>query len=437
MAAGIGLSNIAKSQDLLKRIAFCLFALFLYRVGCFIPIPGLDPDVIAAIAKRGSSNGLLGMFDMFAGGALSRMTIFALNIMPYISSSIIMQLMTVMSPELARLKKDGGITGRAKINQYTRWLTVFIATIQAYAISSYLMSMTPSPVLIGGLFPFVSVPTLVGGTLFVVWLGDQITNKGVGNGTSLIIFAGIVASMPAEIGNLFVMGREGVVPVQTILFVMALSVFVMIFVVFMERAQRKIPIHYPQRRNMASGAYSGEGSHMPLKINPVGVMPPIFAYALMSLPITIANFFTPDSDSIFAEFLAYFRGGGVLFNAVLAALIVVFAFVYAAIVIDPDETAENLKKAGGFIPGVRPGKATSEYIDYVVTRLTCLGSAYLVLICMLPDFVFHHFGVRFLFGGTGLLIIVGVTMDTVTQIYTHAISHQYRGVLRKAMRRKQ
>lgn len=432
---GFSFDSIAKASDLKSRLIFTILALFVYRIGTYIPLPGLDPAIIEELASRHlTSGGILNMFNMFSGGALSRMTIFALNLMPYISASIIIQLFTVISPTLEALKKEGE-SGRRKMNQYTRYLTIFIAGFQAYGISLFLLNTPGTPVVIGSLFPVIAVPSLVCGTLYLVWLGEQITSRGVGNGSSLLIFAGIVANMPASIAHVLEMGRAGAISLFSVIMIFALAVGVIMFVVFMERAQRRVPISYPQRQAMMMKTGNQATNHLPLKINSAGVIPPIFGYTLISLPLTIATFAHTDNE-IIRSILDIFSRGGVIFSLVLVALIIFFSFFYTAVVFNPTETADNLKKAGGFIPGVRPGQATADYLDYILTRLTVVGALYMSLVCILPDFVYSKFGVRFLFGGTGVLIIVGVTIDTITQIYTHLLSHQYRGVLKKMEKKR-
>ena len=431
---GLSFEALSKASDLQKRLLFTILALFVYRIGTYVPLPGIDPVIMAEIANRHlTGNGFLGTFNMFSGGALSRMTIFALNLMPYISSSIIIQLFTMISPTLEALKKEGEM-GRKKINQYTRYLTIFVAGFQAYTMSLVLMKMEHGPVVIGSLFPIIAVPSLVCGTLFLVWLGEQMTSRGVGNGSSLLIFAGIVANMPASIADIFEMGRAGALSIFSVLMIFAVALAVIVFVVYMERAQRKVTINYPQRQAMMAqgNMTAGGGSHLPLKINSAGVIPPIFAYSLMSLPIMLAGFAQVSENDIFRDILDFFMRGGIGGSLVLTALIVFFSFFYTAVVFNPTETADNLKKAGGYIPGVRPGNATAEYLDYILTRLTTVGALYMSFVCLVPDIMRAKFGVHFLFGGTGILIIVGVTIDTISQIYTHMLSHQYRGVLRKA-----
>ncbi|MDR1982818.1 MAG: preprotein translocase subunit SecY [Holosporaceae bacterium] len=431
---GLSLESFSKASDLQKRLLFTVLALFVYRIGTYIPLPGLNPVAIAELANRHiSGSGLLGTFNAFSGGALSRMTIFALNLMPYISSSIIIQLFTMVSPTLEALKKEGE-TGRKKISQYTKYLTIFIAGIQSYGISIYLMNSSGNTVVIGSIFPVIAVPSLVCGTLFLVWLGEQITSRGVGNGSSLLIFSGIVANMPTGIANILELGRAGALSVPSVVIIFALAIAVIIFVVYMERAQRRVTINYPQRQAMMAQGKNIDANHLPLKINSAGVIPPIFAYALLSIPLMLADF-VKDADSEFIKsFVGFFTRGGVVFSLVLGVMIVFFSFFYTAIVFNPTETADNLKKAGGFIPGVRPGQATADYLDYILTRLTTVGAIYMTFVCILPDIIKAKFGVHFIFGGTGILIIVGVTMDTISQIYTHILSHQYRGVLKKIER---
>ncbi|MDR1551576.1 MAG: preprotein translocase subunit SecY [Holosporaceae bacterium] len=434
----VSLEAFSKATDLKKRILFAILALFVYRIGTYIPLPGLDPGAVSELANRYlHGSGLLWMINLFSGGALSRMTIFALNLMPYISSSIIIQLFTMVSPTLEALKKEGE-SGRRKIHQYTKYLTIFIASFQAYGISILLMGAEGNPVVIGGLFPVIAVPSLVCGTLFLVWLGEQITSRGVGNGSSLLIFAGIVANMPASVANIFELGRAGALSVFSVIVIFSVAFAVIVFVVFVERAQRKVTISYPQRQAMIGQGMFGEGNHMPLKINSSGVIPPIFAYSLLSIPLMLlGNLVSKNTENEYLHaFIEFFDRGGPLFSLLLVGLIIFFSFFYTAIVFNPTETADNLKKAGGFIPGVRPGQATADYLDYILTRLTTVGALYMSFVCILPDIMNAKFGVHFLFGGTGILIIVGVTMDTVSQVYTHILSHQYRGVLKRMDRRK-
>ena len=429
---GLSLDTFSKASDLQKRLLFTIMALFVYRIGTYIPLPGLDPVAIADLANRYvHGNGILGTINMFSGGALSRMTIFALNLMPYISSSIIIQLMTMVSPTLEALKKEGE-TGRKKIHQYTKYLTIFVASFQAWGISLVLMNMENSPVVIGGLFPVISIPCIVCGTLFLVWLGEQMTSRGVGNGSSLLIFAGIVANMPASIINVLEQGRAGALSTFAVVTIFAIGLAVIAFVCYIERAQRRISINYPQRQAMrAQGRMMDSANHLPLKINSAGVIPPIFAYALMSLPFALASFVGQDNEYVSA-FVEFFNRESISFSLVLVGMIVFFSFFYTAVVFNPTETADNLKKAGGFIPGVRPGKATAEYLDYILTRLTTVGALYMSFVCLIPTFVKSQFNVDFIFGGTGILIVVGVTIDTISQIYTHVSMQHMKEVYNEA-----
>ncbi|MBV8888269.1 MAG: preprotein translocase subunit SecY [Alphaproteobacteria bacterium] len=434
LAASINFSAFSKATELKSRIWFTLGALVIYRLGTYIPIPGIDPGILQNIFSR-NAGGILGMFDMFSGGALGRMTIFALNIMPYISASIIIQLLTAVSPTLETLKKEGE-SGRKKLNQYTRYGTVLLAAVQAYGIAVGLEGMragTQSAVLDPGLFfRLVTVVTLVGGTVFLMWLGEQITARGVGNGISLIIFAGIVANLPHALASTLELGRTGAISTVFIIIFLAMSVLVVAFIVFMERAQRRILVQYPKRQqgNRMSG---GESSHLPLKINTSGVIPPIFASSLLLLPATIANFqANGQSFGWLGQITSFLGHGQPAYMALYVGLIVFFCFFYTAIVFNPTETADNLRKYGGFIPGIRPGKNTADYLDYVLTRLTVLGAAYLSVVCILPEFLISQYSVPFYFGGTSLLIVVSVTMDTVAQIHSHLLAHQYEGLIKKA-----
>jgi preprotein translocase subunit SecY len=434
LAASINFSAFTKATELKSRIWFTLGALVVYRLGTYIPIPGIDPAILHDIFAR-NAGGILGMFDMFSGGALGRMTIFALNIMPYISSSIIIQLLTAVSPTLEALKKEGE-SGRKKLNQYTRFGTVLLAAVQAYGIAIGLEGMhsgAASAVLDPGLFfRLVTVVTLVGGTVFLMWLGEQITARGVGNGISLIIFAGIVANLPHALASTLELGRTGAISTFFIIVFLVVSIGVVAFIVFMERAQRRILIQYPKRQS-GNKMFGGEASHLPLKINTSGVIPPIFASSLLLLPATVANF-QANGQSLgwFGEITAYLAHGRPLYMALYIGLIVFFCFFYTAIVFNPTETADNLRKYGGFIPGIRPGKNTADYLDYVLTRLTVVGAAYLAAVCILPEILISEYSVPFYFGGTSLLIVVSVTMDTVAQIHSHLLAHQYEGLIRRA-----
>ena len=434
LAANINFSAFSKATELKNRIWFTLGALVIYRLGTYIPIPGIDPTILSEIFSR-NAGGILGMFDMFSGGALGRMTIFALNIMPYISASIIVQLLTAVSPQLEALKKEGE-SGRKKINQYTRFGTVGLAAVQAYGIAVGLEGLRGgggSAVVDPGMFfRLVTVITLTGGTVFLMWLGEQITARGVGNGISLIIFAGIVANLPHALVALLELGRTGAISTITIIIFFIMSIAVIGFIVFMERAQRRILVQYPKRQQ-GNKMFGGEASHLPLKLNTSGVIPPIFASSLLLLPATLASFNAAEGGTgIIADITSYVAHGKPLYMLLYVALIVFFSFFYTAIVFNPVETADNLKKYGGFIPGIRPGKNTSDYLDYVLTRLTVIGSAYLAIVCILPEFLISEYSVPFYFGGTSLLIVVSVTMDTVAQIHSHLLAHQYEGLIKKS-----
>ncbi len=434
LAASINFSAFAKASELKSRIWFTLGALVIYRLGTYIPIPGIDPAILQDLFSR-NAGGILGMFDMFSGGALGRMTIFALNIMPYISASIIIQLLTAVSPTLEALKKEGE-SGRKKLNQYTRFGTVLLAAVQSYGIAVGLEGMradTQSAVIDPGLFfRLVTVVTLTSGTVFLMWLGEQITARGIGNGISLIIMAGIVANLPHALASTLELGRTGAISTVFIIIFLAMSVGVVGFIVFMERAQRRILVQYPKRQ-VGNKMFGGEASHLPLKINTSGVIPPIFASSLLLLPATVANFETKgQSYGWLGEITAYLAHGTPLYMILYVSLICFFCFFYTAIVFNPTETADNLRKYGGFIPGIRPGKNTADYLDYVLTRLTVVGAAYLSAVCILPEILISEYSVPFYFGGTSLLIVVSVTMDTVAQIHSHLLAHQYEGLIKKA-----
>jgi preprotein translocase subunit SecY len=432
LAASINLGAFAKATELKKRIWFTLGALIIYRLGTYIPVPGIDPAVLADIFRQ-QQGGILGMFDMFSGGALGRMTIFALNIMPYISASIIMQLMTAVSPQLEALKKEGE-SGRKKINQYTRYGTVLLAAFQAFGIAAGLEGMnssTGAAVIDPGLFFRIStVITLTGGTMFLMWLGEQITARGVGNGVSLIIFSGIVANLPHALAATLELGRTGALSSALIIAILLGSVGTIYLMVFFERAQRRIIVQYPKRQ-VGNKMFGGESSHMPLKLNTAGVIPPIFASSLLLLPLTVANFGANSGPEWLQEITARLAHGQPLYIIFYVGMILFFSFFYTAIVFNPAETADNLKKYGGFIPGIRPGKNTADYLDFVLTRLTVIGATYLAVICVLPEALISYFSVPFYFGGTSLLIVVSVTMDTVAQIHSHLLAHQYEGLIKK------
>jgi len=429
LAANINLSAFAKADELKRRIWFTLGALLVYRFGTYIPLPGVNVEQLAQIFKQ-SQTGILGMFNMFAGGAVGQMAIFALNIMPYISASIIIQLMTTVSPHLEQLKKEGE-QGRKTINQYTRYGTVILAALQAYGIAVGLEGGTNLVDAPGWFFRLTTVITLVGGTVFLMWLGEQITARGVGNGISLIIFAGIVANLPTALAGLLELGRTGVFSSAIIVGLFGMAVVVIAFIVFMERAQRRLLIQYPKRQ-MGNRMFQGDSSHLPLKLNSAGVIPPIFASSLLLLPTTAAAFSQGSGPGWLTDVTALLGRGQPLFLLLYISMIVFFAFFYTAIVFNPEDTADNLKKYGGFIPGIRPGERTAKYIDYVLTRITVAGAAYLALVCLLPELLISKLAVPFYFGGTSLLIVVSVTMDTVAQVQSHLLAHQYEGLIKKS-----
>ena len=431
LASSFNLGVFSKATELKKRIMFTLLALVVYRLGTWIPVPGIDAQALADVFKS-SGGGVLGMFDMFAGGALSRMTIFALNIMPYISASIIMQLMTTVSPTLEAVKKEGE-QGRKRINQYTRYLTVLIATFQAYGIAVGLESMGGGSSVIdpGLFFRATTVITLVGGTMFLMWLGEQITARGVGNGISLIIFAGIVANLPMALAGTLELGRTGALSAAFIIILLVGAVAIISFIVFIERAQRRILVQYPKRQQ-GNRMYGGESSHLPLKINTSGVIPPIFASSILLMPVTAISFMSGSGPEWLSTASALLGHGQPLYLGLYVLLIVFFAFFYTAVVFNPADTADNLKKNGGFIPGIRPGKNTADYFDHVLSRLTVVGAAYLAAISVLPEILIAKYQAPFYFGGTSLLIVVTVTMDTVGQIQSHLLAHQYEGLIKKA-----
>jgi len=429
LAANLNFSALAKASELKQRIWFTLGALLVYRLGTYIPLPGIDPSAWEQIFRT-QAGGILGMFNMFAGGGINRMAIFALNIMPYISASIIIQLMTTVSPTLENLKKEGE-SGRKIMNQYTRYLTVVLAAFQAYGIAMGLES-AGSVVSDPGMFFRISTTiTLTGGTIFLMWLGEQITARGIGNGISLIILAGIVAELPAALVGMFELGRQGALSTGLILAVMVMAVAVIAFIVFMERAQRRLLIQYPKRQ-VGNRMFEGQSSHLPLKLNTSGVIPPIFASSLLLLPATVANFNAGQGSEWLTIITTQLGHGRPLFLLLYVGLIVFFAFFYTAIVFNPTETADNLKKHGGFIPGIRPGERTAEYIDYVLSRITVVGAGYLAIVCLIPEILISYAAVPFYFGGTSLLIVVSVTMDTVAQIQGYLLAHQYEGLIKKS-----
>ena len=433
LAANFNLGAFKKAPELKKRIWFTLGALIIYRLGTYIPLPGIDSAIMQDIFAQ-QAGGIIGMMDVFAGGALSRMSIFALNIMPYISAAIIMQLMQAVSPKLEQLKKEGE-AGRKKINQYTRYGTVLLAAFQAYGLAAGLEGMRGSQgsaVLDPGIFFRISVViTLVGGTVFLMWLGEQVTQRGVGNGISLIIFAGIVAALPSALAGTLELGRTGALSTVAIIGFLVLSIAVIMTIVFVERAQRRIIVQYPKRQ-VGNRMFGGENSHLPLKLNTSGVIPPIFASSLLLLPLTVTNFSGGQGPEWLNMINALLGRGQPLFLIIYVSLIVFFAFFYTAIVFNPQETAENLRQYGGFIPGIRPGKNTADYLDHVLTRLTVVGAFYLSIVCIIPEWLISQFAVPFYFGGTSLLIVVTVTMDTVGQVHSHLLAHQYEGLIKRS-----
>ena len=434
LASNINFGAFAKATELKKRLWFTLGVLIVYRLGTYVPLPGIDPSVLAGVVQGQAQGGIMGMFNMLSGGALQRMTIFALNVMPYISASIIIQLMTTISPRLEELKKEGE-QGRKKINQYTRYGTVLLAAVQGYGIAIWLETAASggsSAAIDPGLFfRFTTVVTLVGGTLFLMWLGEQITARGIGNGVSLIIFAGIVAQLPTALASTLELGRTGALSGIVIFGVLVMAVAVITAIVFMERAQRRLIVQYPKRQ-MGNKMVQGDTSHLPLKLNTSGVIPPIFASSLLLMPATVAGFAAQGGPEWMTTVTTLLGHGKPLYMILYAAGIIFFAFFYTAIVFNPQDTADNLKKHGGFLPGIRPGQRTAEHIDYVLTRLTLVGAIYLTVICLLPEFLMAKLALPFYFGGTSLLIVVNVTMDTVAQVHSHLLAHQYEGLIKKA-----
>jgi preprotein translocase subunit SecY len=434
LAANLNVGAFQKATDLHKRLWFTIGALIMYRLGTYIPIPGIDAAYFAK-AFQGQAQGVLGMFNMFSGGAVQRMAVFALNVMPYISASIIVQLMGTIYPPWEKLRKEGGEAGRKQLNQYTRYLAVVLALGQSFAISMGLQN-SPGVVDDPGL-PFVvsTVVTLTGGTLFMMWLGEQITARGVGNGISLIIFAGIAAGLPNLTMQLLSMVRTGSLGGGVLLFIAVMSVAVVAFIVFVERAQRRLLVQYPKRQ-VGNRMFGGESSFLPLKVNTAGVIPPIFASSLLLLPTTAMGFLATANLPSWAQWLpgavGQLQHGRPLFMLLYGLLIIFFCFFYTSVVFNPEETAENLRKYGGFLPGIRPGKRTAEYMDYVLTRLTVIGAAYIAVVCLLPEALMAKIGGSLYFGGTSILIVVTVTMDTVAQIQSYLLAHQYEGLIKKS-----
>ncbi|MEM1064604.1 MAG: preprotein translocase subunit SecY [Pseudomonadota bacterium] len=432
MAANVSWSTLGKATELRQRIFFTIGLLIVYRIGTYIPVPGIDGNELRAFMEQAAA-GLGGVLNMFTGGAISRMGIFALGIMPYISASIIVQLLAAMVPSLQQLKKEGE-QGRMKINQYTRYGTVFLATFQAYGLAVSLESggLVTDP---GWFFRVACVITLVGGTMFLMWLGEQITARGVGNGISLIIFVGIIAELPGAFAQFFESGRSGALSTPVILGVTGMLIATLIFVVFMERALRKIHIQYP-RRQVGMKVYDGGSSHLPIKVNPAGVIPAIFASSLLLLPTTVSTFSGQQTGPIMSTILAYFGPGQPLYLLFFAGMIIFFTYFYTANVsFKTEDVAENLKNQNGFIPGIRPGRKTEEYLDYVVSRILVVGSVYLAVVCLIPEMVRTELAITAYFGGTSILIIVSVGMDTVQQIQSHLLAHQYEGLIEKSQLR--
>ena len=435
LAANMNFGAFAKASELHKRIWFTVIALIVYRAGTFIPIPGINALAFAEAFQQ-QSQGILGMVNMFSGGAVERMAIFALNVMPYISASIIVQLLGAVYPPWEKLRKEGGEAGRKQLNQYTRYLTVVLALFQSFSIALGLSTQEGLVYSPGLFFVASTVATLTGGTMFLMWLGEQITSRGVGNGVSLIIFAGIVAALPQAVGQLLTQSQTGSIATSLVLFIGVLVIGVIIFIVFMERAQRRLLIQYPKRQQ-GNRMFGGETSFLPLKVNTSGVIPPIFASSLLLLPTTAMGFLATADLPPYMQWLPSTVGmlsqGQPLYITVYGLLIVFFTFFYTSVVFNPEDTAENLRKYGGFLPGIRPGKRTAEYLDYVLTRLTVIGAAYITAVCLLPEAIVAQTGRSSLyFGGTSILIVVSVTMDTVAQIQSHLLAHQYEGLIKKS-----
>jgi len=417
----------SSQNDLRNRILFTILILAIYRLGTFVPLPGIDPDQLQ-VMMQGNQKGLLGMFNVFAGGAISRMAIFALGIMPYISSSIIVQLLTGVSDYFKNLKSQGE-KGRQKITQITRYGTVLLAMVQGYGLSAGLETSANLVINPGVFFKISTVTTIVAGTMFLMWLGEQITQRGIGNGISLIIFSGIVAEIPRALATTFELGRTGALSTLVIIAIFIILILTIMFIVFMERALRKIPINYPKRQ-VGNKIYGGDSSHLPLKINSAGVIPAIFASALLLLPITFSNFNISQNET-FLNIASFFSQGQPLYMLLYASGIIFFTFFYTSITFNPNETAENLRKYGGFIPGIRPGESTALYIENILTKLTTIGALYLTLVCLMPEFLIANYPIPFYLGGTSILIVVVVAIDTVTQIQTRLMSSQYEQLIKK------
>jgi preprotein translocase subunit SecY len=436
MAANLSFANFSKATELKNRIWFTLGALVVFRLISFVPLPGIDPLALGSLFSQ-TRGGVLDFFNMFSGGALERMSLIALGVTPYITASIVVQLLTSLIPSFMTLKKEGE-AGRKTLNQYTRFGTVFLTIVQGYGIALGLESWgagqgVSAVIDPGWFFRISTVISLLGGTMFLMWLGEQITSRGIGNGISLIIMAGIVAQLPVALGTMFEQGRTGALSPAFVLLVTVVALATIAFICLMERAVRKILIQYPKRQ-AGNRMFQGDSSFLPLKINTAGVIPPIFASSLLLMPLTVAQFFSQQGSmpEWMTRVTTALQHGAPLYMALYAAGIIFFSFFYTAVVFNPEETAENLKKYGGFVPGIRPGTRTAEYLDYVLTRLTVVGAAYLTLICLLPEFLISELKVPFYFGGTSLLIVVNVTMDTVSQIQSHMLAHQYEGLIKKS-----
>lgn len=431
LARNLNFSTFSKAKALQQRIWFTLGALLVYRLGTFIPVPGIDPDAFRATFEQ-SQQGIIGMFNMFAGGAVERMAIFALNLIPYITASIVVQVISTASPRLEALKKEGGEAGRRKMNQYTRYLAVVFCAVQAYGIAVGLEASQGVVLNPGWFFRVSTVITLVGGTMFLMWLGEQITSRGVGNGISLIIFAGIVANLPTTIAQTLELSRTGAIPGIAGFGMLVLALVVIAVIVFFERAQRRLLIQYPKRQ-VGNKMFQGDSSHLPLKLNTSGVIPVIFGSSLLLLPATIASFAAQGNAPQWLQVVTALLGRGQpLYLALFAFFIIFFAFFYTAIVFNPTETADNLKRSGGFIPGIRPGERTAQHIDYVLTRITVIGALYLTVVALIPEVLFSQLAISQFIGGTSLLIMVTVTLDTVSQIQSHLIAQQYEGLVKKS-----
>jgi preprotein translocase subunit SecY len=434
LAANLNVEAFSKATELHKRLIFTMVALIIYRIGCYVPIPGINIAAFGA-AFEGQAKGILGMFNMFSGGAVRNMAVFALNVMPYISASIIVQLLGTVYPPWEKLRKEGGEAGRKTLNQYTRYLTVVLAVFQSFGIAMSLQAgqgIVDNPGL-----PFVicTMATLTGGTLFLMWLGEQITSRGVGNGVSLIIFAGIVAVFPRYIHQAISLAQTGAMSSGGLLVIFLLVIAVMVAIVFMERSQRRLLVQYPKRQ-VGNRMFGGDTSFLPLKINTSGVIPPIFASSLLLLPTTVMSLAANTNLPTWLQWLpgavGQLQHGRPMFMLLYGALIVFFCFFYTSVVFNPEDTAENLRKYGGFMPGIRPGKRTAEYLDFVLTRLTVIGAAYIAIVCLLPEALIGFYNAPFYMGGTSVLIVVSVTMDTVTQIQSHLLAHQYEGLIKKS-----